>query len=84
MREIALNYPALTAVVHNAGTFQTERTLSTDGWELTWQINHLAPALLNEYLMSPLDKGEPSRLVWVSSQVHQKDTLDPPTPPPLE
>ena len=74
-RNLAKNYPKLNVVIHNAGTFQPTRTLSEDGWELTLQVNHLAPALLNEYLMRPLDAGAPSRLVWVSSVAHNRGTI---------
>lgn len=75
-RKIAARWPRLTAVVHNAGTFQNARKISEDGWELTWQINHLAPALLNEYVMRPLDAGAPSRLVWVSSIAHTRGKIN--------
>lgn len=72
---LAQNFPHLQGVVHNAGTFQTSRSLTEDGWETTWQVNHLAPALLNEYLMRPLDAGAPSRLVWVSSVAHLRGEI---------
>lgn len=74
-RQLQERFPVLAGVVHNAGTYETERRLTPDGWEATWQINHLAPFLLHHYLDPLLVKGAPSRAVWVSSVAHNRGTI---------
>jgi NAD(P)-dependent dehydrogenase (short-subunit alcohol dehydrogenase family) len=63
----------LAGVIHNAGALFTQRTLTADGWESTWQINHLAPFVLHQALSPLLASG--ARVVWVSSMLHAHGTI---------
>jgi len=58
----------LAGIVHNAGAMFSARSTTADGWEATWQVNHLAPFLLHSLLESLLVEG--ARVVWVSSGLH--------------
>ncbi|MEP6733310.1 MAG: SDR family NAD(P)-dependent oxidoreductase [bacterium] len=68
--EIATRHPALHVLVHNAGVNPSRRLLSSDGIELAFAVNHLAPFLLTHELMSSLRRGAAdggARVVTVAS-----------------
>ena len=67
---IATRHPALHVLVHNAGVNPTRRSLSSDGIELTFAVNHLAPFLLTHELMPVLRRGAAdggARVITVTS-----------------
>jgi NAD(P)-dependent dehydrogenase (short-subunit alcohol dehydrogenase family) len=47
-------YPRIDVLANNAGGIMGERTVTADGHELTFQINHLAPFLLTSLLRERL------------------------------
>jgi NAD(P)-dependent dehydrogenase (short-subunit alcohol dehydrogenase family) len=65
--EIGRRWPAIHVLVNNAGINAGRRQLSTDGFELTFAVNHLAPFLLTSLLVPALTAGVPSRIVNVTS-----------------
>jgi NAD(P)-dependent dehydrogenase (short-subunit alcohol dehydrogenase family) len=67
---LVMEEPRLDVLLHNAGLEQWERTLTSDGFELTLTVNHLAPFLLTRLLTPLLERTRPSRVVFVSSVVH--------------
>jgi NAD(P)-dependent dehydrogenase (short-subunit alcohol dehydrogenase family) len=68
--EFLARYNRLDVLVNNAGIFSGERRLSTDGYELTFAVNHLAPFLLTNLLLDTLKASAPARIVTVSSGAH--------------
>jgi NAD(P)-dependent dehydrogenase (short-subunit alcohol dehydrogenase family) len=66
----------LDVLVDNAGIWQARRHLTEDGLETTFQVNHLAPFLLSNLLLDLLLAAAPSRVVVVSSGVHQRAAVD--------
>ena len=68
--------PALEVLVNNAGVFMKERVLTGDGFETTFQVNHLAPLLLTHGLMPALRAADAARVVNVSSMTHQRGRVD--------
>ena len=64
---IAANHPALALLVNNAGLIMLSHKTTGDGFEMTWQVNHLAPFLLTNLLLPALKAGAPSRIVNVAS-----------------
>ncbi len=70
------DFPAIHVLVNNAGTASRRRTLTTDGFELTFGVNHLGPFLLTNLLVDRLKAGAPSRVIVVSSEAHQATRLD--------
>ena len=48
-----------------------ERTLTGDGYETTFQVNHLAYFLLTNLLLGRLNASAPARVVVVSSNAHR-------------
>jgi len=74
--EIARRYSAVHVLVNNAGLAMKHRTLSADGFELTFAVNHLAPFLLTRALMPQLRAGAPSRIVTVASGAEGYGPID--------
>jgi NAD(P)-dependent dehydrogenase (short-subunit alcohol dehydrogenase family) len=49
-----------------------KRTLTKEGFETTFAVNHLAPFLLTNLLLDLLKKSSPSRIINVSSEMHKR------------
>ncbi|MDH6237803.1 SDR family NAD(P)-dependent oxidoreductase [Cryobacterium sp. CG_9.6] len=50
-------YPSIDVLADNAGGIMGERTLTVDGYEKTFQVNHLATFLLTTLLLPSLEAG---------------------------
>jgi NAD(P)-dependent dehydrogenase (short-subunit alcohol dehydrogenase family) len=74
--EVQSRYPRLDVLVNNAGALFSRRTLSADGLEMTWALNHLAYYLLTTLLLDTLKASAPARIVNVSSGAHRHAHLD--------
>ena len=74
--ELAGAFPEIDVLVHNAGTAQWQRTLTPDGIETTFAVNHLAPFLLTRLLLGPIRAAAPSRVVTVASAAHRRAAMD--------
>ena len=57
-------------LVNNAGAVYGGRQLTTDGIELTWAVNHLAPFLLTRLLLDRLKQSAPARIITTASEAH--------------
>lgn len=66
---------ALDGLINNAGTFTWRRTLTAEGFEMQWAVNHLAPFLLTLSLLSLLQAAPMGRVVTVSSGSHYHTRL---------
>lgn len=66
----------LDGLVNNAGTFTFWQTLTPEGFETQWAVNHLAPFLLTNELLPRLAAARQSRVVTVSSGSHYRTKLD--------
>jgi NAD(P)-dependent dehydrogenase (short-subunit alcohol dehydrogenase family) len=69
--ELLARYPRIQVLVNNAGAIYARRQMSTDGIELTWAVNHLAPFLLTTLLLDRLKASRPARIVTTSSGAHE-------------
>ncbi len=64
-------------LVNNAGVrLRDGHETTEDGFELTWQVNHLAAFLLTRLLEDSLLAAAPTRVVNVSSNVHRQGRLE--------
>ena len=68
--------PGLEILVNNAGTVSVKRTLTADGIELTFAVNHLAYYLLTRLLLERIVASAPARIVNVASHAHHRGTLE--------
>jgi retinol dehydrogenase 14 len=75
-RDLLERYEQIDVLVSNAGTVHARRTVTDDGIEATFQINHLGGFLLIEMLKRRLVCSAPSRVVITSSVGHVRGTLD--------
>ena len=66
---------SLDALVNNAGTFTYWLTITPDGFEKQWAVNHLAPFLLTDQLLPLLQAAPNGRVVTVSSGSHYNTRL---------
>ena len=62
--------PWLDGLVNNAGTFTYQFTLTPEGFETQWAVNHLAAFLLTHELLPQLQAARAARVVTVSSMSH--------------
>lgn len=69
-KDVLARFESLHVLVNNAGVWHKDRTLSRDGYEDTFAVNHLAHFLLTTELKGLLAAGAPSRVVHVSSSMH--------------
>lgn len=58
---------SLDVLVNNAGVMPLERSVTAEGFELTFATNVLGPFLLTRLLMPSLETGSEPRIVMVSS-----------------
>jgi retinol dehydrogenase-12 len=72
---VALTEP-VDVLVNNAGLVLDERRVTEDGFEMTFQVNHLGPFLLTNLLLPKLKERAPSRIVNVASTAHRSGKLD--------
>lgn len=76
-----LGFTGLDVLVNNAGVVSSWFTLTEDGYELQFAVNHLAPFLLTNLLLPTLQRCETSRVLTVSSgshhntHIHWKDIM---------
>ena len=66
----------LHVLINNAGTVSGARTVTADGHESILAVNHLAPFLLTTRLLDALVASAPARVITVSSESHQRGTID--------
>jgi NAD(P)-dependent dehydrogenase (short-subunit alcohol dehydrogenase family) len=66
----------IDVLVNNAGTVFSRRTLTGDGVEATFAVNHLAGFLLTELLLERIRESAPAPIVFTSSAGHFSGTLD--------
>lgn len=74
--DLRARFPAVHALVNNAGAIVPERQLTEDRIEAIFATNHLGPFLLTRLLLDPLRAGAPARVVNVASEAHRRGFID--------
>jgi retinol dehydrogenase 12 len=71
--EVRERYEHIDVLVNNAGALFASRKETSEGFEQTFALNHLAPFLLTNLLRDRLDGG---RVVTTASDAHKSGRLD--------
>jgi len=74
--ELLAAYPRIDVLVNNAGAANDKRTLTVDGHETTFAVNHLASFLLTELLLDRVVGSGSARIVTTASVGHYQATMD--------
>jgi NAD(P)-dependent dehydrogenase (short-subunit alcohol dehydrogenase family) len=75
-QELLRRYSQIHVLINNAGVLHTKRTITIDGIETVFAVNHLAYFLLTQLLLPRLVDTAPTRIVNVASDAHHWDTLN--------
>ena len=74
--EITARWPTLDVLVNNAGVSRSRRAVSTEGYEMTFAVNHLAPFALTLLLLPLLRAAAQGRVITVSSVFERWGRMD--------
>jgi retinol dehydrogenase-12 len=69
--EVGRRYDRLDVLINNAGLVQAQHTITRDGFETTFGVNHVGHFLLTGLLVDQLRASAPARIVVVSSHAHR-------------
>lgn len=69
-KRIQDSYPKIDVLCHNAGGIFGKRERAADGFQMTFQVNHLAPFLLTQLLLDRLIQSRAS-LIFTASIAHK-------------
>ncbi len=70
------DYPRIDVLINNTGVHNTHRTLTEDGIETVFAVNHVASFLLTRLLLERMLACAPARIIQVNSQGHRFGGLD--------
>ncbi|GLW33669.1 oxidoreductase [Actinoplanes regularis] len=73
--DLRADHRHLDLLINNAGVMGMPRTLTAQGHELQFGVNHLGPFALTGLLLDLLAAGRDPRVVTVSSSLHRKGEL---------
>jgi NAD(P)-dependent dehydrogenase (short-subunit alcohol dehydrogenase family) len=69
-KEIAKQHKKIDILINNAGIYSSDYRITNDGFEITYQVNHLAPVLLTLKLLDNVKRSDLRRIVNVVSMAH--------------
>jgi retinol dehydrogenase-13 len=69
--ELANSDLNIDVFIHNAGVYFTEKTISDDGLEMIFQVDHLGSFILNYILKDKLKAQQKCRIILVNSEGHR-------------
>ncbi len=73
---LAKKYHDIDVLINNAGLELTNRTLTSNGFEMTFAVNYLAPFLLTNELIKKLPKTKQFRVINTTSLVEKWGKID--------
>lgn len=76
VKRLAIHLSKFDVLINNAGVYMQQRQLSSDGYELTFAVNHLAHFALTSLLLPFLQPSPDARVITVSSIAHTRGKID--------
>jgi NAD(P)-dependent dehydrogenase (short-subunit alcohol dehydrogenase family) len=61
----------IDVLIHNAGVYNTKKTITADNMEASFQTNYLSTFILNHYLKEKFIKQNSGRILFVNSEAHR-------------
>ncbi|PNF22118.1 hypothetical protein B7P43_G06811 [Cryptotermes secundus] len=77
-KEVLRDFPNINVLINNAGVSVPvcQHRKTKDGYEINFGVNHLGHFLLTNLLLPRLKDSTSSRIVIVSSMLHERGTID--------
>ena len=72
---IRAHFTALDVLVNNAGAVHDRRVLTSEGFERTWALNHLAYVTLTLELLDALQASPQGRVINIASGMHARGRI---------
>jgi NAD(P)-dependent dehydrogenase (short-subunit alcohol dehydrogenase family) len=69
-------YPRIDILINNAGVHYTHRSLTDEGIETVFNVNHLSSFLFTRLLLPRILANAPARILQINSQGHRFGGLD--------
>ena len=70
-RTLLADHPRIDVWINSAGVHCNGRTVTREGFETVFCVNHLAPFLLTHLLLERMVQSAPSRIIYVNSEGHR-------------
>jgi retinol dehydrogenase-12 len=74
--EFNAKYPRLDILINNAGLVMADKQITKDGFEQSFEVNHLAPFLLTHLLLDKIRLSAQGRIINLSSEGHKMAKFD--------
>ena len=74
--EFLAKYPTLDILINNAGLIVPDKQITKDGFEQSFEVNHLSHFLLTHLLLDRLKASAQGRIVNLSSEGHRMAKFD--------
>jgi NAD(P)-dependent dehydrogenase (short-subunit alcohol dehydrogenase family) len=74
--QVRAKHEHLDVLINNAGIYTTKKALTSDGYEMTFAVNHLSHFLLTNLLLDLVIASAPARIITVSSSAHTDARFD--------
>ncbi|HYA80779.1 MAG TPA: SDR family oxidoreductase [Methylocystis sp.] len=75
-QEIGAAEPKIDVLMNNAGAMFSRRSVTEDGLERTFAVNHMAYFVLTQWLRERVIAAAPARIVNTASEAHRRARLD--------
>jgi NAD(P)-dependent dehydrogenase (short-subunit alcohol dehydrogenase family) len=79
-KQISKSHPRIDSIIHCAGLHSTKKFLTTDGYEMTFTVNHLAAFVLTQELIVNLQQSTNPQVLFINSEGHRFGRFDPMDP----
>lgn len=76
VEKFKMQFGKLDILINNAGIITQNRTLTEDGLEAQFALNHMAPFLLTNLLLDSLKASHSARIINISSNAHKTASIN--------